>query len=87
MPAEARERVRKLAPKLCAKAALYKGVDLEACRSCESPCGYGVAVLSAVGLEPPKKERLYDLYPKANTQATKGIRRTVSAYKKGGCRK
>lgn len=87
MPAEMRERVRRLAPKLCTKAVMYKGVKPEECMKCESPCGHGVALVSAVGLEPPKKERRYDLYPKANTQGVKGIRRTISAYKKGGCRK
>lgn len=86
MPPEVRQRMRKLAQRMCTKAAMYKGVNLEACVECESPCGYGVEALSVAGLELPKPETEEKIYPKAGTQAVKGIKRMFGTYNRGGVR-
>lgn len=56
MAPDVREKVRKLRGKLCTLAEEYKGVRPEMCRQCESPCGYGMELFSALGMERPEKE-------------------------------
>lgn len=57
MTLETREKVRRLQNKLCAMAVEYKGVKPQACADCESPCGYGMELLDALGMERPKGEQ------------------------------
>ena len=75
MTTDQRQRVRKLQGKLCAKAVGYKGVDEQACADCESPCGYGVELLSVLGMEKPQTPA--PVYPKVGMARKGGERRMI----------
>lgn len=56
MTTEQRARVRKLQDKICTRAVEYKGVREKECARCESPCGYGVELISCLGVEQVKPQ-------------------------------
>lgn len=56
MTPEVRAAVRKLRTRLCAEAEGYKGVRPENCRTCASPCCYGMQLLDVLGMPKPEKE-------------------------------
>lgn len=49
-------KVRRLEKRLCKKAVGKKEVLEHECERCQSPCGYGVQLLSLLGLEAPQRE-------------------------------
>ena len=77
-----RERVRKLQDKLCTKAIRYKGVNEEACRTCESPCGYGVEMLCLIGIEPPKRESGSG-HDRSLAQNNRSVRKIIRSMNRG----
>ena len=56
MAPDVREKVRRMRPKLCELAVQYKSVKPEMCQKCASPCGYGMEMLDAMGMEKPERE-------------------------------
>lgn len=56
MDQEQAAKVRRLERRLCTKAVGKKEILEHECEHCQSPCGYGVELLSVLGLEAPKRE-------------------------------
>lgn len=83
MTPDQRQRVRKLHDKLCTKAVGYKCVYEQECAVCESPCGYGVEMLSCVGLEPPKRWKERDGSGEIRPVGRRSTRRVVRAMNRG----
>lgn len=83
MTQDQRQRVRKLQDKLCTRATRYKGVNEKACAQCESPCGYGVEMLSCLMVEPPKRWRERDGSCSIELVRSRKTRRIIRSMNKG----
>lgn len=83
MTPEQRQRIRKLSEKLCTRAVGYKCVHEQECAVCESPCGYGVEMLSALLIEPPKRWKERDGSGEIKPLGRRSTRRVLRAINKG----
>lgn len=72
-------RAKKLANRLCEKAAGKNQVLEQECASCESPCGYGAELLSLLGMERPRPLRTADVFASATPGHEPSVRRIMAA--------